>query len=310
MEPTPTRAALDAWLVAAEVLLEEQRQHSISPSNVKRAPRDGDERSTTLGEVESSLTALLERLLPDPGRWILILEDGRNLQRYVQCIAFEDGSLVAETASDHFLVGGSRWAPESHATLRHLGWSEPEPPKRPNWSVVYPTRSPSSTEIAGLITATLRQVLALGHRDPVVVKLHSSPRRGATPASESPLADEGHQGFEATAPTTTDDGYWLVGAPWADYYRSLFPGYTHPRSGFDAWKYKTTAVAITEGLWEVRERAVRRWKRIHGLDPGAWPVAHPPAVLWIPWIAHGACVTCTWIDVDGTGDVRSAGRRA
>jgi hypothetical protein len=33
--------------------------------------------------------------------------------------------------------------------------------------------------------------------------------------------------------------------PWAEYYRQLLPGHTHPRNAFDGWKYASTAVNIT-----------------------------------------------------------------
>jgi hypothetical protein len=161
MKPTSKRAALDAWLVAADEVLQEQRRHSISPSTVALGPGAHRERSARLWEVEGGLATVLERLLLDPGRWILILEHGANTDRYVQFIAFEDGSLVAETVSNHFLDEDSRWAPEAEAALRNLGWSDPDIPRSPNWFVVCPTRSPAIAEITALIAATLRQALAL-----------------------------------------------------------------------------------------------------------------------------------------------------
>ena len=121
MEPTPKRAALNAWLVAAEEVLNEQRQHSISPSSVAGGPRRHYERLATLWEIEHGLTSVLQKLAFDPGRWILIIEDGRNTKRYLQFLAYEDGSLVAETVSNHYLDAKDRWTPEGEATLQGLG---------------------------------------------------------------------------------------------------------------------------------------------------------------------------------------------
>jgi len=184
MAPTSKRAALDAWLATAEEVLLEQRQHSISPSSVEGGPQVRHERNATLWEIEQGLTSVLQRLLFDPGRWILILEDSRNSNRYLQFLAYEDGSLVAETTSNHYLAEDARWPSEDETTLRGLGWGEPEPPKRPNWLVVCPTLSPPVTEIAHLAAATLRRVFALGDRDRVVIKLLSSSIRGNTPACD------------------------------------------------------------------------------------------------------------------------------
>jgi hypothetical protein len=230
-------------------------------------------------------------------------------------MAYEDGSLVAQTASKHFLTDDVRWTTNAEAVLRRLGWSEPEPPRRPNWLVVCPTRSPSITEISVLTVATLRLVFALGHEDRVVVKLYSSPRRGGTPASESPLADGGApsyvHGFGPTrSPVPAVGASRWASEPWADYYRVLYPGAARPRSNFDAWKYATTAVDIARALWGSRERALLYWEAGLGPDPCAWPLAHPPVVLWSPYIARGACLACTWIDLEATSDLRRAGRRA
>ena len=73
------------------------------------------ERLATVWEVKRGLTSVLHRLLLDPGRWILIIEDAQN--RYVQFLAFEDGSLVAETVSNLYLSDAKRWTEEAEAAL-------------------------------------------------------------------------------------------------------------------------------------------------------------------------------------------------
>ena len=124
MDPTPKRAAFDAWLATAEEVLREQRQYSISPSSTGGGQREHHRRVATLLEVKHGLASLLRRLVNDPGRWILILKDSRDNDHYVQFLVHEDGSLVAETVSNRHLTERDRWSPETEAELLALGWGE------------------------------------------------------------------------------------------------------------------------------------------------------------------------------------------
>jgi len=69
---------------------------------------------------------------------------------------------------------------------------------------------------------------------------------------------------------------------------------------------------ISMSLWKIREQARSDWESDHGTRVERWPVAHPPAVLWIPFFANAACLGCTWIDrrTFGEGDLLQAGARA
>ena len=183
MNPMPKRVALDVWLAAAEELLLEQRRYSISPSSAGSGQRKHLCHVATLWKVEHGQASVLQKLVLDPGRWILIIKDSRDNNHFVQFLAYEDGSLIAETVSNHYLSERDRWSREEEAELLALGWGEPNPPKRPNWFVVFPTLFPPIAEIARLAVTTLRKVLALGDWDRVVITLFSSPRRGNTPAS-------------------------------------------------------------------------------------------------------------------------------
>jgi len=135
--------------------------------------------------VEYGHASVLQKLVLDPGRWIVIIGDSRDNNHFVQFLVYEDGSLIAETVSNHYLGERDRWSGDEEADLLALGWGEPDPPKKPNWFVIYPTLHPPVGEIAQLSIATLREVLALGDEDQVVITLFSSPRRGNTPASPS-----------------------------------------------------------------------------------------------------------------------------
>jgi len=72
--------------------------------------------------------------------------------------------------------------------------------------------------------------------------------------------------------------------PWADYYKSLFPGHVHPRNGWEAWKFRTTAGNISQTLWEARERSTVEWQS-RSAKPPITAITHPPVVLWLPYVA-------------------------
>lgn len=98
--------------------------------------------------------------------------------------------------------------------------------------------------------------------------------------------------------------------PWAPYYRYLWPDYASPRSGYIAWGYGTTGVSMAQAMWNARERTREQWEIDFGHDPAEWDVGHPPVVLWIPNVAHAACLRCLWIDRGSDSTPWSAGNRA
>jgi len=106
-----------------------------------------------------------------------------NWNRYVQLIAFEDGSLVTEAVSNINLDPTEQWDAEHEALLAKIGWSRSEDGGSPNWQRLYPTVTPPVDEVARMLLCTLRTVFGLRGRDLLTVKMFSSPRRGRTPAS-------------------------------------------------------------------------------------------------------------------------------
>jgi hypothetical protein len=174
-------AELDAWLVRAEEVLQEQRDQSISPSLSWNQSRE--EWTVSLEEFEQGLEQLLQSLCERPGRWILIAEDQRRPTRFWQALAFEDGSLVTEVVSNRFLVGDERWTPWGEDRLLGLGWNPPEQPKRPNWLVVESTTTPQIGVVAERAVATLRAIFGVDNDDLLKVILFPSPHRGDTPAT-------------------------------------------------------------------------------------------------------------------------------
>jgi len=160
-------------------------------------PERRHRRLATLWEIERGLPSVLAKLALDPGRWILILEDATRTNRYVQFLAFEDGSLVAETVSNVYLTGEDRWTVTDEAALAALGWEPPEPPRRPNWIVVSAEPVPPVEDLAARAVRTWREVAGLGDRGRLVVELFDSPRRGSTPATvdgETPDGDPSEAG--------------------------------------------------------------------------------------------------------------------
>jgi len=188
MATRPARPALDAWLATAERVFAEARNDAVSPS-IATGPWDDHrtEQNTTLAELEAILEGLLRRLVFGPGRWALIAEDRDG--RYVQVLAFEDGSLVAEAVSNKYLQTEQRWIEADEDRLLALGWGRPVD-KRPNWRVTYPTISPDVAEVSALLLATLRTVFRLGQEGPLRLTMHSSRQREGTPASQATAGDD------------------------------------------------------------------------------------------------------------------------
>ena len=135
-------ARLDDWLETAEAILADQRSQSISPSLYGSQHGERHDSTLTLHEFEEALPAALKLLSSDPGRWILIIEDTASFNRYVQLIAFEDGSLMAEAVSNINLRPEEQWDAEHEDLLARIGWSPPEAGVEdgdPNWWVWFPS---------------------------------------------------------------------------------------------------------------------------------------------------------------------------
>jgi hypothetical protein len=90
--------------------------------------------------------------------------------------------------------------------------------------------------------------------------------------------------------------------PWADYYKVEFPGHTSPSSPMSAFKYATTAKSVSRTLWDARERARSQWEAQVG-HTRPW---HAPVVLWVPSLAHPACMGCTWLAPRAYGGLADA----
>lgn len=85
---------------------------------------------------------------------------------------------------------------------------------------------------------------------------------------------------------------------WRDYHRQMFDLASAP-NGFVRWKINSTGVNVARALMGARNRGRAAWVAQYGLEPVRWPLPHPPAVVWMPYMAHAACLRCTWI---GSGD--------
>lgn len=138
----------------------------------------------TVSEVAHGLPSVLLRLVVDPGRWILQLEDALRPQHYVQVLAYEDSSLLAEVVSNEFLTGAERWTSTQSEQLLELGWAAPSPPGRPNYLEV--RQDPTDIlATADRISRTLLEVFGLSAGDLLNMRLFSSARRGETLAKGS-----------------------------------------------------------------------------------------------------------------------------
>ena len=116
-------AGVDGWLEQAEEVLEEQHERSVSPSSAAVWDAGEVELTITMAEFAESVEAVLRVICERPGRWIVITESAPY--RYWQALAYEDGALVAEVISNHWIDGDFRWTPEQENRLQELGWILP-----------------------------------------------------------------------------------------------------------------------------------------------------------------------------------------
>ena len=80
----------------------------------------------------------------------MVAEVEAQLCHFWQALAFEDGSLVTEVVSNHYLGGNDRWSGSQEDDLAALGWERPDPPRSPNWIRVEFTTSPAVADVAAL----------------------------------------------------------------------------------------------------------------------------------------------------------------
>ena len=186
MTSRDSREELQKWFSEVDELLTAEREHAISPSTVAAPSTEPAVWKMRLSTLRRDLIGLIDLLVSNPGRWILILCVGpHKYGRYVQLLVCEDGSIVAEACSNNFLEGSDRLSSEEERSLVTIGWKEPRPPDKPNWWAVWPTIHPDTKEVAHLLLGTLEGVYALCGAEMITCRLFSSPKRGSTPASRA-----------------------------------------------------------------------------------------------------------------------------
>ena len=84
-------------------MLRSQYERSLSSSSATIWDAGEVERTVTLTVFAEGIGTVLRALCERPGRWILITECGPY--RYRQALACEDGALVAEVISNHWIEG-------------------------------------------------------------------------------------------------------------------------------------------------------------------------------------------------------------
>jgi hypothetical protein len=298
-------ASLDVWMAQAETVLKEQREQSLSPSSSGEWHESKTTITVTLSTFENGLADILGGLCGRPGRWVLICHVVGSLNRFWQALAYEDGSLKVEVVSNAYLGDDECHSAKSEELLTMLGWARPSPPDSPNWRRVEATTSPPIEDVARQAVRTLREVFGVGDEDRLEIVTFDLAGRQGTPASQhmhDKSCDPGVRGVEAS--------FVPVSEPWAPYFRTLWPDYLRPRNAFISWKYSSTGKEMAEGLWAAREVLRGEWIHRHGSDPERWPIGHPAAVLWLPHVAHSACLRCTWLARSGDSTPLAACRGA
>jgi hypothetical protein len=121
----------------------------------------------------------------------LIIEHDRRRHLFVQFLAFEDGSIVSETVSNHYLADEHHWSRNQEEQLLGLGWEWHIRPYLTNWIDVQATTSPDIGIVCRRALATVRELFRLVDDDEVFVKMFPSSIRGDTPASPQYSTEEG-----------------------------------------------------------------------------------------------------------------------
>ncbi len=98
------------------------------------------------------------------------------------------------------------------------------------------------------------------------------------------------------------DPPWWPGdeAGYDEYHRQLY-AITAVTNGFVRWKIMSSGMNTARQLAGARNRGRDAWVGEHGVDPAGWSLPHPPTVLWMPYVAHPACLGCMWLG-DSAGD--------
>src|SRR5207302_2013176 len=129
------------------------------------------QRIATRWEIVRGLHSVLDRLVADPARWVLILVTASSRNRYVQFLAPEDGGLVAECVSNINLAHDEQLEATDEGRLVALGWSCPLPPRRPNFYTHQPPGEENTAIVASRVATTLEEVFGVDARDLLVVKM-------------------------------------------------------------------------------------------------------------------------------------------
>ena len=125
---TKAREALDAWLEEADRVLADQRKAFLSPSQaVGHWDYHKSVVTTTVSEVGRCLGRLLRRYTEASGRWIVIISQPEVPGYYVQFICYEDGALIAEAVSNHYLPEDSVADQGAGRLTRTVGLEAPSP---------------------------------------------------------------------------------------------------------------------------------------------------------------------------------------
>jgi hypothetical protein len=66
------------------------------------------------------------------------------------------------------------------------------------------------------------------------------------------------------------------------------------------FKRMGSGVNVVRRHWDQREELRAEYEDVHGTDRALWPAQHPGVVLdAVLSSAHGACLGCQWIDMQG-----------
>ena len=80
-----------------------------------------------------------------------------------------------------------------------------------------------------------------------------------------------------------------------EYWNRLFP-LGRDRGAYFEWFRTNGARSWCQRMATIRNRARSDWIDQHGSDSAAWPLPHPPVVVWMPHSYTALCAECYWMN--------------
>ena len=105
---------------------------------------------------------------------------------------------------------------------------------------------------------------------------------------------------------TADQNHELNDTVADEYWQQIFTR-DLSRGKYVTWMQNNAARSWTQRLARIRNGARADWVEQHRPDPEAWPLPHPPVVIWMPYSYVALCAGCYWLNHRVDNGAQAAG---